>query len=139
MSTWLCLESIHNLVAWFGMQINFQNFSVLRISSTFFKKIEVQLIYNTMLVLGMQQRDSVIHIYLFFLQIFFHYKLLQVTECCSLWYTLGPCFSHIYVYISPNPQLLMYSPCTFFFPLVTISLFSVSVSLFCKYMHLYYF
>ena len=21
---------------------------------------------------------------------FFHYKLLQVTECCSLWYTLGP-------------------------------------------------
>ena len=49
--------------------------------------IEVELIYD---VSGVQQRDSVIHIYILF-QSLFHYRLLQDIEYSSLCYTVGPC------------------------------------------------
>ena len=52
-----------------------------------------------MLVLGMQQRDSVIRLFLFFFQTRFRYNLLQVTVCSSLLYTLGPGYIYIYKYI----------------------------------------
>ena len=51
-----------------------------------FFKIEVQLIYNVVLISGVQQSDSVVHIY-----ILFHYSLLQDTEYSSLCYTVGLC------------------------------------------------
>ena len=54
--------------------------------------IEVQLIYNVVLVSGVQQSDSVIHIRIPSLfQILFYYRLLQDTEYSSLCYTVGPC------------------------------------------------
>ena len=46
----------------------------------FFKKIEVQLIYNVVLVFGIQQSDLVIHIYILF-QILFYYKIMNIVPC----------------------------------------------------------
>ena len=73
-------------------------------------------------------------IYILF-QIPFHYRLLKDTEYSSLCYSVGPCFSSIYyilvcIYQSQIPQFI--SPG--FSPLVTVSLLSLSVSLFlfCK-------
>ena len=63
--------------------------------------IGVQLIYNVVLVSGVQQSDSVmyikcmyIYVYIGF-QILFHYKLLQDTEYGSLCYTVGLCWLSI--------------------------------------------
>ena len=50
---------------------------------TSFFKIEVELIYNVVLVSGVQKSDSVIHIYILF-QILFHdsyYKILNIVSC----------------------------------------------------------
>ena len=52
--------------------------------------IEVQLIYNFVLVSGVQQSDLLIPIYIFF-QIIFHYRLLKNTEYSSLCYIVTPC------------------------------------------------
>ena len=51
------------------------------------KKIEMYLIYNV-LVLGIHQSDSVIHIYIliYSFQILFHYSLLQDIQYSSLCY-----------------------------------------------------
>ena len=47
----------------------------------FLNFIGVQLIYNVVLVLGVQQRDSVIHIHIFILfQILFSYRLSENAE-----------------------------------------------------------
>ena len=46
------------------------------------------MIYNVMLVSGVQQSDSVIYI---FFQIIFHHRLLQGIEYSSMCYTVGPC------------------------------------------------
>ena len=79
------------------------------LASNVFKllKIEIQLIYNVVLISGIQQSDSVIHTYIYIyiyllFQILFHYRLLQDTEYRSLSYRLGPfCLSVLYkvVYI----------------------------------------
>ena len=48
------------------------------------KKIEVQLIYNIVLVSGIQQSDSVIHMYIFFFRFFSiidYYKILNIVPC----------------------------------------------------------
>ena len=50
--------------------------------------IEVYLIYNDVLVSGVEQSDSVVYI---LLQILFHYRLLQDIEYSSLCYSVGPC------------------------------------------------
>ena len=66
-------------------------------------------------------------------QVLFHYRLLQDTEYSSLCYIVGPSCLSIY------PKLLICP--SFPSSLVAISLFSISLSLFlfCKYDHLYYF
>ena len=77
-----------------------------------------------------------VHVRERFFQILFHYRLIQDAKYSSLCSIVGPrCF------ISLNLKLLIYlsSLPAPLFPLVTIRLFSMSVSLFlfCKYFHLY--
>ena len=52
------------------------------------------MIYNVVLVSGVQQSDLVIHISIFF-QILFPYRYSQSIECSSLCYTVGPCWLSI--------------------------------------------
>ena len=70
------------------------------------------------------------HIYILF-QIHFPYRLLHKIKYSSLCYTVGPCclFYVQYCCISVNPKFLIY-PSPHLSPLVTISLFSMSVGLF---------
>ena len=60
-----------------------------------------------------------IHIYTYILfQILFHYKLLQVIECSSLSYTVGPCclsILYIVVYICSSFKLVSLAPNRVFF------------------------
>ena len=59
----------------------------------FFLYIEVQLINNLVLVSGVQQSESVIHIHvLIHFQIFFKVTLLWNIEQSSLYYSVGPCW-----------------------------------------------
>ena len=78
--------------------------------------IEVQLIYNVVLVSGVQQSDSVIYIYILF-QVLFHYGLLQEIEQSSLCYTVGPCLSTLYTVVciceSQAPDLFLPPPFPF--------------------------
>ena len=70
--------------------------------------------------------------------VLFPYSLLQNFEYSSLCYTVGPCWLSI-SYISSvyvNSKALIYLP--LFSPLVTISLFSMSVCLFSILVHLYH-
>ena len=65
---------------------------------------ELSVIYNTVLVSGVQQSDPYIYVF----QILFHYKLLQDTEYSFLCYTGGPCsLSIIYIYIYSSLYLLI--------------------------------
>ena len=52
----------------------------------------MELIYNVVLVSGVQQSDSDIHTYISTFLILFLYRLLQNIEYRSLWYTVGPCW-----------------------------------------------
>ena len=71
--------------------------------------IEVELIYNIMLVSGVQQSDSDIYIcicvcvcvYIYILfQILFPYRLLQNIQYSSLCYTVNPhCLSILYIVV----------------------------------------
>lgn len=61
------------------------------VSSSF--KTELSLIYNAVLVWGVQQSNSVIHTHIsFFFQILFSYRLLQNIESISLCCEVGPCW-----------------------------------------------
>ena len=63
-----------------------------------FLKIEVQLIYNVVLISAVQQSDLVIRRQTFFFYIIFHYGLSQDIEYSSLCYLVGPCcLSILYV------------------------------------------
>ena len=62
--------------------------------------IEVLLIYSIILVSGMQQSDSVLHIYIHFFQILFPYKLLQKW---FLWHT----------FFNSNSEQYTWSVCNF--------------------------
>ena len=93
---------------------------------------EVQLIYTVVPISAIQQSDSVLHIYTFFLNILFHYGLSQETGYSSLCYTVGPCHSSIlnvivYIYQPQTPTPSLSLPAS---PLATTSLISMSVSLF---------
>ena len=102
--------------------------------------IDIQLVYSVVLVPGVQQSDSVLHIcvyiyrYIFFfrlLSIIGYYKILNIVPC-AIQQALVVYLFYIQQCVSANPKLLIYpSPP---FPLVTISLFSMSVNLFlfCK-------
>ena len=115
----------------------FTRISPLLILFLFFKILfilfGVQLINNVVLVSGVQQSDLVIHIHVsILLQILFPFRLLHNMEQSSLCYTVGPCWLSILniiacIYQSQTPNLSL--PPTFP-PLVTINLFSKSVSLF---------
>ena len=55
-----------------------------------------QLIYNAVLVSGVQQSDSVMHIRVAILfQILFPFRLLQNIDQSSLYYAVGPCLLSI--------------------------------------------
>ena len=98
----------------------------------------VYLFNNVVLVSGVQQRDSVAHIYLaILLQIIFPFRLLQSIEQSSLCYTVCSCWIYILSIIvvcsscqSQTLNLFLPTP----FSLVTINSFSKSVTLFlvCK-------
>ena len=94
------------------------------------------MINNVVLVSGVQQSDSVIHIHVSILfQILFPFRLLQNIEQNSLCYIVGPCWLsvlNIAVWTCQSQISKLSLPCL---PLlVTISSFSKSVSLFlfCK-------
>ena len=58
----------------------------------------VQLIYNVVLILGVQKSNSVIHIHMFILlQILFSYRLLQCIEEGSLSYIAGSSWLSVYI------------------------------------------
>ena len=64
--------------------------------------IEVELIYNVVLVSGVQKSDY-IYVYIcryiyILLQIFFHYRLLQDIEYSSPCYTVGLCCLFVYLF-----------------------------------------
>ena len=66
---------------------------------TFFFLIEVQLIYNVVLISAVQQSDSVKHMYVY-IYILFHYGLSQDIESTSLRYPVGPCcLSILYIIV----------------------------------------
>ena len=90
------------------------------------KIIGDMLIYNLVLVSGVQQSDSVTHIFNLF-QILFPYRLLQNIEyrrSCSVIYFLY--WSYVYVHL----KLLMY-PCPQSSPMLTINLFQIVRVCFC--------
>ena len=56
--------------------------------------------YNVVLVSGVQQSDSVTHVYIVLFQILFHHWLLKDIEYRSLCYTVGPyCLSVLYTVV----------------------------------------
>ena len=61
------------------------------VNSFFITLIEVQLIYNVVLVSSVQQSDSVLYISFFRFFFIIRYRLLQDIEYSSLCYTVGPC------------------------------------------------
>ena len=93
--------------------------------------------YNVVIVSSVQQNDLVlymcvcIYIYMFFFQIIFHFRLLKGIDYSSLCSLVGPCcLSILYVYSSvceSTPHFSFIAPPS---PLVTISLFSMPMSLF---------
>ena len=93
-----------------------------------------QLIYNGVLVSGVQQNESVIHIHLLFLKILFPYRPLQSIEYSCLCCVAGSYqLSILYIVVctcqSKSPSLSLPT-----YPMVAINLFSTSVTLilFCK-------
>ena len=76
-----------------------------------------------------------VSIYLSFFKFFFYYRLLHVIEFSSLCYTVGSLLFIIYIVMFiGSPQIPNLSLPPLLSPLVTVSLFSMSVSLFlfCK-------
>ena len=77
--------------------------------------IEVQLIYNIVFVLGIQQSNQLYthtHIYMsIYFPIFFHSSLLQDIEYSSLWYTVNPyCLFYIWQGTSLVAQMIKNPP-----------------------------
>ena len=109
-------------------KINFFFFSFVTLISFFyncisFLKMEIELIYNAMLISGV---SMVIQLYTHIsipFQILFYYRLLQSIGYSSLCCTVGPCC----LSISVDFELLIYPPPPS--PLVTVSLLSTSVNL----------
>ena len=90
---------------------------------TLFYFVEVQLIYNVVLITAVQQSDLVVHTYIF-LHILFHYGLSQDVEYSSLWYKVGPCCLMHFIYTSlhlliPNFQSIPLPPPPPWQPLVS--------------------
>ena len=77
---------------------------------SFWNFIGIQLIYNVVLVSGIQQSESVIHIHVSTLfQILFPYKPLQRIVQSSLCYRVGPYYLYyIWCFVHVNPDLPIY-------------------------------
>ena len=88
-------------------------------TACFFLKIEVQLIYNVVLITAIQQSDSVIHIYTVFFKIFFsimvYHRILNIVPCAIQQdlvvypfyiYKLTSADSNLPLHSSPNPRPL---------------------------------
>ena len=62
--------------------------------------IEMQLIYNIVLVSGTQQRNSIISMYIFIsFKNFFHYSLLQYIKYSSLCYIVSLCLCILFIVV----------------------------------------
>ena len=90
--------------------------------------IEVLLIYNVVLVSGVQQSDSIIYIYRYRYILFFiffsiigNYKIWNTVPCAIQQVLVVYLFYTLWC-VSVNPKLLVY-PSPHFPPLVTISCF----------------
>ena len=78
----------------FLVLIFFFNVIVKDILKSFLFYMCVELTYNVVLISGVQQNDSVIHIHVSLLvQVLFPFRLLYNTEQSSLRCTAGPCWS----------------------------------------------
>ena len=106
-------------------------------SSTFYFVLEYNQLTNNVIVSGEWQRDSAIHIRISILpHNLLPSRLPHNTKQSSLCCTVSPCWlSVLNIALCTCPYKLPNSS----FPTATISLFSESVSLFlfCKYVHLY--
>ena len=95
------------------------------------------MIYSALWIFAVQQSDAVLHVYILFLNIYFHYGLSQEIIHSPLWYTVGTCCLFILSVIvyTYQPQIPSLSPS---FPLGNNILISMSVSLFlfCRQVHL---
>ena len=119
-----CTFTCVMLLLLFNMNI-FMYFQFLFLLKNFYFILE--LINSAVLVSGVQQGDSVIHIHIFTLfRILFPFSLLQNIEQNSLCYTVGLCWLTILhivacTYQSPNPSLFLpppFSPRIIFFRFV---------------------
>ena len=102
---------------------------VAKSQTQFSDSTSTEMFNNVVLVSGVQQSDSAIHILVsILLQNLFPLRLSQNIEHHSLCYAVDCCLFYIVLCVYVNPKLLIYpSP---LFPLVTVSLFSMSVGLF---------
>ena len=74
--------------------------------------MEVQWIYNILLVSGVQQSDSIIYIYFLFFSIIVYFKISNIVLCAIHWILVAYLF-YIYSCASISPILPIY-PCSFF-------------------------
>ena len=107
---WLILQHLElDCLGCCFLWVFFFFFLVIFLFFNFLFCIGVQLIDNVVLVSGVQQSDSVIHIHVSILfHILFSIRLLQNTEQSSLCYTVGPCWLsilHIAVYTCPGSAI----------------------------------
>ena len=73
----------------------------------------MQLIYNVVLISGVQQSDPVMYLYIFF-YILFHYDLSQDIEYSSLCCTVGPCcWSSLHIIVCIPKLPIQPSPISF--------------------------
>ena len=92
LSHYSCLENSHGQRSLLSYSLR----SLKELDTTEQLSTARQLIYNIVLVSGVQQHDSVIHIHIFILfQILFSQRLSQNVELSSLYYTVGPCWLSI--------------------------------------------
>ena len=141
------IQQFHSLIytqeKWKHMSIQKNLYTSVHSNIIFFLKdnffIEVQLIYNILLVSGGQQSESVLYIYIYIyilFQILFHYKLLHDIEYSSLCNTVDPCLSALYIVVcicySQTPNLSPPTAPTVPFGDHKFVSMSVSLFLFCK-------
>ena len=105
------------------------------LNTCFFFLIEIQLIYNIVLVSGVRQSDCYMYVFiqLFFFRFFSiidYYKILSISQYLTI---VGPCWLSILYIVSFNPQIPSLSLLPTF-PFGNHSLVSISVCLFllCK-------
>ena len=128
---------VHAALASFGCELKMQNLMFhlgsaethhLNFSFSLFI-IDVQLIYNIVLVSSVQQSDSVTHTYMFFFRFFSvigYYKIWSIVSC-AIRQVLVYVF-YIQQCVHVNPQFLIHHPLPLpLSPFVTVFVFYVSI------------